>query len=72
MFKLRCIVERITYQNPQNGYSVMKVKIKGYNDLVTLVAISLRCLLGACCCVTGSGRSTNDMVASSSASQGRR
>lgn len=37
MQKLRCVVERITYQNPENGYSVMKVKIKGYNDLVTLV-----------------------------------
>lgn len=37
MFKLRCVVERITYQNPDNGYSVMRVKVKGYNDLVTLV-----------------------------------
>ena len=37
MLKLRCVVERITYQNPENGYSVMKVKVKGYDDLVTLV-----------------------------------
>lgn len=37
MIKLRCVVERITYQNPENGYSVMRVKVKGYNDLVTLV-----------------------------------
>ena len=37
MLKLHCVVERITYQNPENGYSVMKVKVKGYNDLVTLV-----------------------------------
>lgn len=37
MQKLRCVVERITYQNPENGYSVMRVKVKGYNDLVTLV-----------------------------------
>ena len=37
MIKVRCVVERITYQNPENGYSVMKVKVKGYNDLVTLV-----------------------------------
>ena len=34
MSKLRCVVERITYQNPENGYSVMKVKVKGYDDLV--------------------------------------
>ncbi len=37
MQKLRCVVERITYQNPENGYSVMRVKVKGYADLVTLV-----------------------------------
>ena len=28
MQKLRCVVERITFQNPENGYSVMKVKVK--------------------------------------------
>ena len=37
MTKLRCVVERITYQNAENDYSVMKVKVKGYDDLVTLV-----------------------------------
>ena len=37
MQKLRCVVERITYQNPENGWSVMKVKVKGFDDLVTLV-----------------------------------
>ena len=37
MTKLRCVVERITYQNAENGYSVMKAKVKGYDDLVTLV-----------------------------------
>lgn len=35
--KVRCVVERITYQNPDNGYSVLKVRIKGYDDLVPLV-----------------------------------
>ena len=37
MTKLRCVVERITFQNAENGYSVMKVKVKGFDDLVTLV-----------------------------------
>mgnify|MGYP006922007346 CR=1 FL=1 len=27
MTTLRCVVERITYQNPENGYSVLKVKV---------------------------------------------
>ncbi|WP_442944865.1 YrrC family ATP-dependent DNA helicase [Oribacterium sp. FC2011] len=26
MQKIRCVVERITYQNPENGYSVLKCK----------------------------------------------
>ena len=37
MERLRCVVERITYQNEQNGYSVIKCKAKDYNDLVTVV-----------------------------------
>lgn len=37
MIKINCVVEHITYQNSENGYSVMRVKVKGYNDLVTLV-----------------------------------
>lgn len=36
MIKLRCVVEHITYQNLENGWSVMKVKVKGYDNLVTL------------------------------------
>lgn len=37
MIKIRCVVERITFQNQENGFSIMKVKVKGYDDLVTLV-----------------------------------
>ena len=37
MDHLRCVVERITYQNTENGYSVIKCKAKGYSDLVTVV-----------------------------------
>ena len=37
MIKIHCVVERITFQNPENGYSVLKVNVKGYNDLVTIV-----------------------------------
>ena len=35
--RLRCVVERVTYQNETNGYSVIKCMAKGYNDLVTVV-----------------------------------
>ena len=34
---IRGVVERITYQNEENGYSVIKCAVKGYNDLVTVV-----------------------------------
>ena len=37
MEHLRCVIERITYQNPQNGYTVLKVAVKGSPDLVTIV-----------------------------------
>lgn len=47
MTKLRCVVERITFQNAENGYSVMKVKVKGFDDLVTLVGNLLEVPAGA-------------------------
>lgn len=31
------IVERITFQNEENGFSVIKIRSKGYSDLVTVV-----------------------------------
>lgn len=37
MQKIRCVVERITYQNPENGYSVLKCRVKDYSDLVPVV-----------------------------------
>ena len=37
MERLRCVVERITFQNETNGYAVIKCRAKGYNDLVTVV-----------------------------------
>lgn len=41
------MVERITYQNSDNGYSVMKVNVKGYNDPVTLVGNLLEVPVGS-------------------------
>ncbi len=47
MTKIRCVVERITYQNPENGYSVLKVRVKGYDDLVTVVGNLLDVTVGS-------------------------
>ena len=41
MERLRCVVERITYQNEQNGYSVIKCRAKGYSDLVIEARLSV-------------------------------
>ena len=42
--KLRSVIERITYQNGENGYSILKARVKEYDDLVTLVGSMLDAL----------------------------
>ena len=37
MERLRCAVERITYRNDENGYTVLRCRAKGFQDLVTVV-----------------------------------
>ena len=39
MDSLRCIVERITYQDPETGYTVIKCSAKGYADLVPVIGL---------------------------------
>lgn len=36
MEQIHGVVERITYQNEENGYSVIKCRVKNYQDLVTI------------------------------------
>ena len=47
MIRIRCVVERITYQNPENGYCVLKTKVKDYSDLVTVVGNMLEVNVGS-------------------------
>lgn len=53
MTTIRCVVERITYQNPENGYSVLKVRVKGYDDLVAVVGNLLDANVGSVLSVEG-------------------
>ena len=53
MERLRCVVERITYQNEQNGYSVIKCRAKGYSNLVTVVGAMPEVHVGAVLSLTG-------------------
>lgn len=54
--KIRCVVERITYQNPDNGYSVLKVRMKGYSDLVAVVGNLFDVNVGSVLIVDGNWR----------------
>ena len=46
MIRLRCVIEHITYQNSENGYSILKAKVKDHTDLVTLVGTMLEVPVG--------------------------
>ena len=37
MERLRCVVDRITYANEKNGYTVLKIRVKNYSDTVAAV-----------------------------------
>ncbi|MEE3420268.1 MAG: AAA family ATPase [Lachnospiraceae bacterium] len=39
MDHLRCVVERITYQNAENGFAVIKCRARDYADLVSVVGV---------------------------------
>lgn len=47
MLKIRCVVERITYQNPENGYTVLKARVQGYRELVPVVGNLLDANVGS-------------------------
>ncbi|MBQ6775998.1 MAG: ATP-dependent RecD-like DNA helicase [Synergistaceae bacterium] len=39
MEKLQCVVERITFRNETNGYSVIKCEAESYSDLIAAVGV---------------------------------
>ena len=47
MITLRCVVERITYQNPENGYTVLRAAVRNYKELVTVVGNLLDVSVGS-------------------------
>ena len=56
MEKIKCTIERITYQNPENGYSVLQANIKGYREEQTLVGTFHEVTVGAVLTVEGTWR----------------
>jgi exodeoxyribonuclease V alpha subunit len=53
MDRLRCVVERVTYQNETNGYSVIKCRAKGYADLITVVGAMPEVYVGSVLTLSG-------------------
>ena len=56
MEKLRCVVERITYHNELNGWSVIRCRAKGFSELVTVVGMMPEVHVGSVLQLTGSWR----------------
>lgn len=54
MEKLRCVVERITYHNELNGYTVIRCRAKGFSDLVTVVGMMPEVHVGSVLILEGS------------------
>src|SRR2546428_9214214 len=52
------LVERITYQNAENGFCVLRVKARGHRELVTLVGHAAAISAGEW--ITASGNWVND------------
>ena len=53
MEKLRGVVERITYANEEKGYSVIKIAVKNYGELVTVVGNMASVSVGTVVTVSG-------------------
>ena len=56
MEKIKCTIERITFQNSENGYSVLQTTIKGYREEQTVVGIFHEVTVGAVLTVEGNWR----------------
>ena len=56
MEKINCTIERITFQNPENGYSVLQATVKGYREEQTIVGTFHEVTVGAVLIVEGNWR----------------
>jgi exodeoxyribonuclease V alpha subunit len=52
------LVERVTYQNPENGFCVLRIKARGHRELITIIGYAAVIAAGEW--VTASGEWVND------------
>jgi hypothetical protein len=64
------LVERVTYQNAENGFCVVRVKARGHRELVTLVGHAAAISAGEW--ITAAGNWVNDRTRAGSPAGGRR
>ena len=62
MTRIRCVVERITFQSPETGYSVLKVSVKGYQELVTVVGNLADAVVGSVLLMEGNEQITRNIA----------
>ena len=56
MDRITCTVDRITYQNLENGYAVLQANVKGYREQQTIVGNFFEVTVGAVLIVEGEWR----------------
>jgi exodeoxyribonuclease V alpha subunit len=54
------LVERVTYHNPENGFCVLRAKVRGHRDVVTVVGHAATIAAGEW--ITASGEWVNDRI----------
>ncbi len=53
MIKFNCVVEHITFQSPETGYSVLRVSVQGHTDFITVVGNLADAVVGAVLMIEG-------------------
>lgn len=57
--QLKVVIERITYQNPSNGYCVLRTRVKGHDTPVTIVGTLSHVSVGSVLLVTGNWKNSS-------------
>lgn len=57
--QLKVVIERITYQNPRNGYCVLRARVKGHDTSVTIVGTLSHVSVGSVLLVTGNWKNSS-------------
>lgn len=71
MKRIRCTVERITYESPETGYVVLKGWVEDYKKKIPLIGNMFGVKTGSLIEAEGAGRLILDMAANLKCSTGK-